>query len=223
MLLTAQSQANLGRMVAVVSHEIKNPLMIIRASGERIGKNYPDNREAGFIVEETDRLNSILTNYLDAASGKIRLNIQKVDLNKLIESVGEKFIPQLAKDGVNLTYWHFEKDLFAKSDENALRQVIINLVLNGAEAVKETDEPKVEIVGKKQNGKVQIEVIDNGPGISDKEAESIFEPFYTTKTTGSGLGLYHSRKLIESMNGKLACTFIEDSRTAFKIELDIDD
>jgi len=122
-LLATQSQANLGRMVAVVSHEIKNPLMIIRASGERIAKNNPENKEAGFIVEETDRLNNILTNYLDAASGKVLLNLKRIDINGLIESVGDKFIPQLAKDGVNLTFWHFEKDLYTKADENALRQL----------------------------------------------------------------------------------------------------
>ncbi|MFH2034978.1 MAG: HAMP domain-containing sensor histidine kinase [Candidatus Zixiibacteriota bacterium] len=220
-LLTAQSQANLGRMVAVVSHEIKNPLMIIRASAERILKNQPENKEAGFVVEETDRLNSILTNYLEFASGKIRLNLQKINLNKLIELIGEKFIPQLAKSKINLTYWHIDNDLYAKADENALRQVIINLVLNGAEAVKDKDEAKVEMVGRKLNGKATIEVIDNGPGVSLKETSQIFEPFFTTKTTGSGLGLFHSRKLVESMNGKISCATIDDGRTGFKVELEI--
>jgi len=205
----------------VVSHEIKNPLMIIRASAERIIKTLGKSQEADFVIEETDRLNNILTGYLDFASGKMILKKDKVNINQLVEKIGDKFIPRLAKDGVNLTYWQVEKNLYANVDINALRQVIINLILNGAEAVKDHDDSKVEIVCRRVNNRAIIEIMDNGSGISVRDAKSIFEPFYTTKTAGSGLGLYHSRRLIEEMGGKIILKTADDGRTDFMISFKI--
>lgn len=221
-LFLSQSQANLGRMVAVVSHEIKNPLMIIRASAERLRKQKKESPEADFIIEETDRLNGILTGYLDFASGKIKLVKEAINLNELIEKLGEKFMARLSGDGVSLTIRLTEKDLFAEADHGALRQVVVNLILNGADAARENmekEEPKVEIVARKTNGRAVIEVLDNGRGIGPKDKKSIFEPFYTTKISGSGLGLFHSRRLIEEMGCQISVDSDSDGRTVFRIFL----
>lgn len=204
-LILNQSQANLGRMVAVVSHEIKNPLMIIRASAERI-KNKLGSDEAEYIIDETDRLNRIVTGYLDFASGRYALKSEKVDTGTLVSRISEKFAPRLAQEGVKLRTVGNLADGFIEADPAAIRQIIINLILNAAEEVAEKNDATVEIGLASDNKKVKITVGDNGGGIDRKTMKEIFEPFYTTKTTGSGLGLYLSRKLTEQMNGSIEIT-----------------
>ncbi len=202
-LILSQSQANLGRMVAVVSHEIKNPLMIIRASAERI-KSKLGSDEAEYIIDETDRLNRIVTGYLDFASGRYALKSKKIDIGPLISQISEKFAPRLAQDGVTLKTGSDFANKFIEADPAAIRQVIINLVLNAAEAVKERENGTVEIGLETDHKNIRVTVIDNGEGIDKKTMKEIFEPFYTTRTTGSGLGLFLSRKLAEQMHGSIA-------------------
>ncbi len=203
-LFLSQAQANLGRMVAVVSHEIKNPLMIIRASAERLKKGGAT--EAEFIIEETDRLNNILTNYLDFARGKIELDISRVDLIPLLENIHRQFSSRLSQENISLKYNRPEIELIALADPTALRQVIINLILNGADAVKEyhgSDGGDVTIVPEKQDNRIIIEVIDQGKGMDKQQIKTVFEPFYTTKTAGSGLGLFLSKRLTKDMGGDI--------------------
>jgi len=220
-LFLSQSQANLGRMVAIVSHEIKNPLAIIRAAAERLQKNGPE--EASFIIEETDRLNNIVTGYLDFALGKRTIKKSTVELSRFLTDIARRFAPRLTKDGINLTVDNIDNDIFVHTDPVALRQVIINLILNGAEAVKGKEKAVVKMKCIKKNNMIKIAVTDNGPGIPEKQLKSIFEPFYTTKTTGSGLGLYHSRRLVEQMGGRISAFSKESEKTEFAITLPVTD
>lgn len=220
-LFLSQSQANLGRMVAVVSHEIKNPLMIIRGSAERLKKS--GMKEAEFIVEETDRLNDIVTGYLDFATGKKILKTNNVNVKNILTDVAGKFTARLASAGAKLIFETGHEDvLMAKADPAALRQVIINLILNASEACRETETAEIKINAIKMQGRTIIRIIDNGRGISKKDMKSIFEPFYTTKTTGSGLGLYHSKQLLEQMGGSIAVESRDGGPTMFIITLPAD-
>ena len=201
-LILNQSQANLGRMVAVVSHEIKNPLMIIRASAERI-RTKTGSDEAEYIIDETDRLNRIVTGYLDFASGRYALKPEKLAPSELISQISGKFAPRLAQNGVKLKAGSNLAGGYIEADPAAIRQVLINLVLNAAEAVTDRNGGTVEIGLESDHKNVRITVSDNGEGIDRKTMREMFEPFYTTKTTGSGLGLYLSKKLAEQMHGTI--------------------
>lgn len=220
-LFLSQAQANLGRMVAVVSHEIKNPLMIIRASAERLQKK--GDREAGFIVEETDRLNNIVTGYLDFAGGKRKMNLQKVNAEKIIRSVVDQFSPQLARDKIILKFDSEINSPDIKADEVALRQVLINLILNGAEAVRAVDNGTIDIGCNNESGQLVIQITDNGDGIDKKKKKMIFEPFFTTRTTGSGLGLFHSRRLVREMGGDIDVISKTGGPTIFSVRLPLAD
>jgi signal transduction histidine kinase len=204
-------------MVAVVSHEIKNPLMIMRASAERLEKS--GLKEAHFIIEETDRLNNIVTGYLDFASGKRTLSLERVDLKKMLSSITEQFIPRLAREGVVLSSVGPTSAVPATADPVALRQVIINLILNGAEASKRMRNACVNVSCAMGSSQPMIEVKDNGKGMSAGEQKSIFEPFYTTKTTGSGLGLFLSRSLVRQMGGEITLESKKGGPTLFRVTL----
>ncbi len=220
-LFMSQSQANLGRMVAVVSHEIKNPLMIIRASAERLQKGGA--KEADFIVEETDRLNGIVSGYLDFATGRKKLQMRLLDLNKFLAKIVDQFATQLARDNVSLSNKQHRAVLYVMTDPVALRQIIINLILNGAEAVKEEGKGEVVVECTADEDYAIITVTDNGPGMNRKQQKMIFEPFYTTKATGSGLGLYYSRRLISDMGGEIKSESKPGGPTVFRITLPIAD
>lgn len=216
-LFLSQSQANLGRMVAVVSHEIKNPLMIIRASAERLQKS--GMKEAQFIVEETDRLNGIVTGYLDFASGKKALHREKIEVGGLLTGIVERLAPRLARDGVRLSLKSADSEIIATADPVALRQVAINLILNGAEACRGKEKAEVTVGFLLMDSKAVIEVTDNGIGIGRKELKYIFEPFFTTGITGSGLGLYHSRRLVKEMGGEISVNSKPGGPTIFRVIL----
>jgi len=221
-LFQASSQAALGRMVAVVSHEIKNPMMIIRAAGERIEKKYSD-PEAAFIVEEVARLDHIVSGYLSFARGDSSLNFEKVDLNALCERIYEEFKPQFDEQAVRLEYQTGPDITPIMADRVGIRQVVINLLLNAFHAVldkgPEKQEKLVVLATARAGERAVIKVSDNGPGIKPGQREKLFEPFYTTKTQGSGLGLYLCRRITDQHNGNIRITDDIESMTTFEVIL----
>jgi len=221
-LFKASSQAALGRMVAVVSHEIKNPMMIIRAAGERIGKKY-DDPEAAFIVEEVNRLDNIVSGYLSFARSDTALNLDAIDLAELCEKVVTEFKPQFDEAGVSLECRQ-DRDLPSiAADRVGIRQVIINLILNAFHAVTSEEHKRPEklirinIGGSEQ--KARIRISDNGPGLSSSRKDKLFEPFYTTKVQGSGLGLYLCKRIIEQHGGKIGIIDDSEGMTTFEVIL----
>jgi len=223
-LFQAGSQAALGRMVAVVSHEIKNPMMIIRAAGERIDKKYAD-PEASFIVEEVSRLDSIVSGYLSFARGDLSLRPELVDLVTLLPEVIAEFSPQFDEQGIRLDV-KIEAGLpTITADRNGLRQVIINLLLNAFQAVTGDDRTRPEklvmVEATRLADTVIMRVSDNGPGLKTAPRDKLFEPFFTTKTQGSGLGLYLSKRIIEQHRGEIRVVDGKEGLTTFEVSLPI--
>lgn len=216
-VLRAHAQANLGRMVAVVSHEIKNPLMIMRASAEQLQKEYRA-PEAEFLLEEVDRLNAIVSGYLGIAGGKKALNREMLETESFIKRIVDQYQARLANDGITLKWHSSEKKRIIHADPVALRQVIINIILNAVEAVKGKDKAQIAITCRNEHGKAIITIEDNGSGIDNNKMQHIFDPFYTTRSTGSGLGLYHSKRLLEQMDGRITIASRPGGPTVVSLE-----
>jgi signal transduction histidine kinase len=221
-LYLGETQRHLGRMVAVVAHEIRNPLMIIRASAERLLKKHQA-EEAGYIVEETDRLNEIVSGYLEFASAEGSLlageQSETFDLSELVQSVKKHFAQRYATHQID---WigTIPTSLMISGYRRSLRQVILNLLINGADACLAAGMPiGVGIRIEETSSAVQLTVVDHGPGIPKKELKKLFTPFYTTKQSGSGLGLYLSRKLITEMGGLLEIQSRPGAGTELVIQL----
>lgn len=221
-LFQASSQAALGRMVAVVSHEIKNPMMIINAAGERMAKKY-DDPEAAFIIEEIGRLDTIVSGYLSFARGDALLNPEKLDLNELCRKVVSEFKTEFDERRIVLTCEFPEALPPIIADRVGIRQVIINLLLNAVQAVTgeahQKPEKRVAISIQKKGDSLILRVADNGPGIKPSQREKLFEPFFTTKTQGSGLGLYLCRRIVEQHKGSIAITESGAEMTVFEVTL----
>lgn len=138
-----------------------------------------------------------------------------VRLKDLIEKVALLMKTELRKTKIDFQYEYSSEYLTIQADEEMIEQVLINLLKNAIEALNETENPKLRLVGRYDENVVKIEVIDNGPGIIKEAREHIFVPFYTTKRTGSGIGLSLSRQIMQMHNGSLSVESEPDVQTVF--------
>ena len=217
----ANTLALMGQMSVAVAHEIKNPLAIIRSSAERLKKRYgagADDPAFDYIPEEVDRLSQVVSNYLGI--GKSRPGeTEPVDVAAVLRDVATDLDGQARKRGVELAA--DVPDLpEVNGNRNELRQVFLNLVLNAIQA--QPDGGRVLLaarVEKSRGESVVVTVRDEGPGIDPKTAKRVFEPFYTTKEKGSGLGLFVVKRIVEEHRGRVKLDTKPGAGTTFEVRL----
>jgi len=222
-LFLGQTHAYLGRMVAVVAHELRNPLMIMRASAERL-KSKTEMAEAGYIVEEVDRLNNIVSGYLDFAKAGSSLlsgdHATQFSLTELLQGIKKHFFDKYRGEPIEWLGDITTEPIELIGHTRSLRQVLLNLLINSAEACLGAGKPiAVGLAVNDHGGSLEIRVIDHGPGMDRKQMRQAFEPFFTTKSTGSGLGLYLSKKIVVEMGGNLQIVSEPGIGTEFVINL----
>ncbi|HLT81857.1 MAG TPA: ATP-binding protein [Cyclobacteriaceae bacterium] len=143
--------------------------------------------------------------------------IRTVLLKDLIEKVAQFMKPEIRRRNIDFVYSCASEYLTIQADDDMMEQVLINLMKNGIEAVADTPNPRIELAGLYDETGVRIEVSDNGPGIIREALESIFVPFYTTKRSGSGIGLSLSRQIMQLHNGTLMVESEPGVRTVFTL------
>lgn len=140
-----------------------------------------------------------------------------VRLKDVIDKVAQLMRIELKKTSIAFHCECSSEYITINADVEMIEQVLINLLKNAIEALAETREPKLELIGRYDENAVKIEVIDNGPGIIREALEHIFVPFYTTKRTGSGIGLSLSRQIMQMHNGSITAESEPDVRTVFTL------
>jgi two-component system, NtrC family, nitrogen regulation sensor histidine kinase NtrY len=141
-----------------------------------------------------------------------------VRVKDLIEKVAMLMRTELRKTKIDFRYEWNSEYLTIQADVEMIEQVLINLLKNAIEALAETKDPKLELIGRYDDSAIKIEVIDNGPGIIKEAREHIFVPFYTTKRTGSGIGLSLSRQIMQMHNGTLSVESEPEIKTTFTLK-----
>jgi signal transduction histidine kinase len=207
MAIDRQREAHLaavGRMSARLAHEIRNPLGMIRGAVQHLHGNPSASGSLEMlemIEDESRRLERLTREVLDFCR-PVDIHLTPVDLIPLLRSVQAQAdllagFPKIALGPLP------ESDL-VQADADSLRQVLLNLLQNAREAsVSGNSSEAVQLEMESQPGQVIIRVIDHGPGLSPEAVEHLFEPFFSQKAKGFGLGLVISRRLVESMNGTL--------------------
>ncbi len=228
-LVLSETHSHLGRMVAVISHEIKNPLMIIRGSAERLKKflakenKHPE--ESDFIIEEVDRLNQIVTGYLSFARGTTggilaASQSEPVKVAEFIAKMKADLEQKYADQKIEWISDNSPAGLVINSYPRVLRQILLNLLINGAEACLSAEKPlKLGLSILEQAEFIELRVLDFGPGIPKRKMKKLFEPFYTTRQQGSGLGLYLTLKIVEELRGRIDIQSEPGEKTEFIIYL----
>jgi signal transduction histidine kinase len=198
----AERLASIGRLAAGIAHEIRNPLASISGSMEML-KQSPggdaDSRQLMDIaVREVDRLNRLITDLLDYARPKTEER-QRLDLGELVGEIARAFA-QERRAGVTLTL-EADPDVSLDGASGQLRQVVWNLVRNAAEAMPAGGAIRVRVT--REGGHPLLIVSDTGAGIPKAHLERIFEPFYSTKVSGSGLGLATVARIVDDHRGHI--------------------
>jgi two-component system, NtrC family, nitrogen regulation sensor histidine kinase NtrY len=146
-----------------------------------------------------------------------RPNFKQVKLKDLIEKVAHLMKTEIRKTHIRFEYECLSDYLTIQADEEMIEQVLINLLKNAKEALAETEDASLRLIGKYEDNAIKIEVIDNGPGIIKEAIDHIFVPFYTTKRTGSGIGLSLSRQIMQMHNGSITVESEPDVLTIFTL------
>jgi len=213
--------AAIGELAAGVAHEIRNPLAAISGSAEilldEIPRDNPSRQFGDVIVREITRLNGIVEDLLYFAKPS-KDYISQIDPNKLVSETLILLSPSLKKDFVVLIK-DFEPNVGMISvDAGLIKQVLVNLLLNAAQSLPPQG-GEVRVRTRKADKGIVIDVIDTGCGISPDDLPRIFDPFYTTKDRGTGLGLAVSNKIVEIHHGQLQVESKQGVGTNFSLFL----
>ena len=213
--------AALGQLSAGLAHEIRNPLSTIKTSAEMLTKNLSrDNalamEMAGFISSEVDRTNAIVSRFLDFAR-PLAVRLEKTDLAQLIDRAVADVEKHSPPFDISI-YKNYAPDIRPfLLDGQLMERVVYNLLLNAAQA--SPPQGSVTVKTRQGNGTVEIAVIDRGPGIDPKHRENIFNPFFTTKPTGVGLGLAIVSKIVDEHGGKITVESESGGGSVFRVYL----
>jgi PAS domain S-box-containing protein len=204
-LLHSERLAALGKMAAHISHEIKNPLMVIGGFAYQMLKDAAQNPEKNLeklriIVDEVKRLEDFL---VEVGSYAKFSEPQKHpgDLNALIRETCQRLEPSLRESNIELVLKLDPELPEIPFDPGHMRQVLLNIAKNGIEAMDAGG--TLTITTGRQAGRIFVEISDTGSGIPQEIQEKIFQPFFSSKAKGSGLGLAISQKIMEAHQGEI--------------------
>ncbi len=214
----ARRLAEIGAMTGGLAHEIKNPLSTIGLNAQLLAEAIhetplPDDQKSRLVRRidalrrEAERLRDILTEFLRFA-GSVHLELHPANLNDIVDEMVEFFLPQAEAAGVRVRIELSPRPLQVDIDATHFKQALLNLLLNATQAAGNATGPKELILRTEQRKTPEglqavVHVIDTGPGIPEDKIDRIFEPYFTTKSGGTGLGLPTSRRLIEEHRGTI--------------------
>jgi signal transduction histidine kinase len=213
----------LGRLSTVIAHEVRNPLMVLKASLRTLRRedaSPEDRREAAQDIDhEVDRLNRVVTDVLDFAR-PIRLDYALLDVNRLCQEAAAAAQGGDAGAGLRVDV---DPGLPAvTTDGERLRTALVNVLANAREAAAAGTLSVTLRTTQAAPGRIAIEVQDAGPGIAAGDLPHVFDPYFTTKRTGTGLGLAIAKNLVEAMGGAISVRSRPGEGATVRIELPVE-
>ncbi|MCO0598537.1 PAS domain S-box protein [Peribacillus butanolivorans] len=211
--------AAVGQLAAGVAHEIRNPLTSMKGYTEYLQLDEKDENRLeylGIIMDEINRVNEIVEEFLELSKPQ-PLILETKNIVPIIQNVLSLTEFDARKKNVILFFDCYHEEILIRCDENRLKQVLLNFVINGIEAMPDGGE--IKVVTELKEEKVHISIIDTGVGMPPDQLRRIGEPFFTTKKSGNGLGLMISFKIIESHLGRVFVESEVNKGTVFNIVL----
>ncbi|OQX53447.1 MAG: hypothetical protein B5M53_06915 [Candidatus Cloacimonas sp. 4484_209] len=211
----------LGEMAAGMAHEIRNPLAGIKTGVEYLGRFLDEkNKNAvSMIVKEIDRLNRIVTDMTQYAN-RPPLKWDQVNIHNTL-NISLAFLEnEIENKNIEIIKKFDEHIPPVELDSDQIRQVFDNIILNAIQASEQNGKVIISTTLVKNN-RVEIKIVDSGVGISEKDSERIFNPFFTTKKGGTGLGLSICHRIVSEHNGHISITSKKEEGTTVKIILPV--
>ena len=231
---TREKLSIIGQMAAGIAHEIRNPLSGINinvSTLEHVARNLEsvspeERRKIGEIVAQakaaSEKIATVIRRVMDFTK-PVPPKLDRVEVNQVVREALEFSSATLRKGGISVGT-ELSPDLpRCIADPRLLEQVLLNLITNAVQAMEnETGRKRLGVATAQENGEVLIRVFDNGPGIPVHLREKIFDPFYTTRKAGHGIGLSFSHRVIENHGGTLTATGSEWGGAEFRISLPLE-
>lgn len=224
----ADRLSSLGQLTAGLAHEIRNPLVAIRTFTQLLPERYNDKEfREGFqatALKEVDRICGLVNNLLSFARPSTP-KISKEDVNQIVEGIS-RILETEAKEKEVQTFRRLTPDLpEVFIDNEQIKQVSMNIILNAIQAIESSGviEVSTRLISNNESEQfVQIAIRDSGPGIPEDDLENIFNPFFTTKKEGNGLGLSISNQIVKEHNGHILVKSKVGFGTTFFINLPVE-
>ena len=200
-----------------LTHEIKNPLAVIKGYLDMIDLNKQEKAQKYITImkQEVDRSLNIISDFVEY--NKIKVKKEQIDLNSLLDDVYDSFKILINSKKIHFNYQESNEEIYFEGDYERLKQVLINLLKNSLEATKENGQ--IKIYTNITNKYLEVSVEDNGMGMNKETLKNVKEMFYTTKQNGTGLGVSLSNEIIKSHNGELLFKSEENKGTIATIRL----
>jgi signal transduction histidine kinase len=209
-------------MVAALAHEIKNPLNSMKGAGQYLHDKYREKDDivefTGIIIDEINRLERYLNEFLSFSRG-INLKLKLTNLESYIKCIVMTVKHSFPVDIKIMVEGSKVPDVYI--DPEQMRQVLVNFFSNAKDALSGVKHPKAEIIISAGSKYAYIALRDNGRGISRKDLKYIFDPFYTTKETGIGIGLAISKSIVSKHGGKIMVKSVKNKGTEFIIAIPV--
>lgn len=215
----------LGQLAGGLAHEIKNPLSTINLNLKLLSEDLARSRSdesrrlllrLDNVRQEADRLRETLEDFLRYA-GRYELHFELVDLRRLVDELADFFAPQVEAARVVMRKSLPDAPVICRADANLLKQALLNLMINSTQAMTAGGELIIRVGSHRRSA--QVEVTDTGPGIAPDELAKIFHVYYSTKRSGSGLGLPTTRRIIREHGGSISVQSEPGRGTRFLITL----
>lgn len=197
--------AAVGQLAAGIAHEIRNPLASISGSIEMLDQSSQkpeDKKLMSIVLREISRLNNLITEFLDYSRPNHKPNTS-IDLSQVVQEClqGLRLQHELVKE-VHIHTDFIEKAII-RGDADKLKQALLNLLINGIHALKDSSQKEIQISLKEKSNNYYLQIKDSGCGMNPEVQKKMFEPFFTTKAKGTGLGLALTHKIIESHGAEI--------------------
>ena len=217
-LLHSERLSALGEMAARIAHEVRNPLVSIGAAAQVVSEELPAESpvlgEVQAIAREVKRLDAIVTDFLNFARPR-RAELRAVDLTRVVD---ETVALVRAKSPANDIHVNAERPLTVRCDPDGIKQVLLNILLNAVEAAPRSS---LDVDAQSLGAHAVVSVADRGPGIPDAVRRRVFDPFFSTKTRGTGLGLAVSKQIVDEHHGRIRLFNRRGGGTRVVIELPV--
>ncbi|MCA1030278.1 GHKL domain-containing protein [Bacillus timonensis] len=205
----------LGQMSSTFVHEFRNPLTAVIGFIKLIGNENPNVKYLDIISQELNQLNYRISQFLHVSKKEIvEKQVVQFSISELLHEILE-FLYASILDGEVDVQLDLQSSLQISANVEEIRQVFLNIILNSIDALKHdsSQNRKIMISSKNENGVLNLSISNNGPVIPSESLKSIFEPFYTTKEFGTGIGLFVCKRIIEKYNGTITCQSSDESTT----------
>ncbi|QHW33300.1 PAS domain-containing protein [Paenibacillus rhizovicinus] len=216
--------AMLGKIAASIAHEIRNPLTSIRGFIQllrphltQLGKE----EYSRIILTEIDRANDIIYEFLNSSKPSAPMK-QKVRINGLLKEVILLSDSEALMKGCQIQFETYDEDISVSIDVKQVKQVVLNIVRNAMDAIGDLEDERsgrIDIITRREGRDAEITIRDNGNGMDHVTKSKLFDPFYTTKAAGTGLGLSVSYRIVRNHGGKIRVASNTGEGTEFKIYL----